>query len=167
LNSSVDKNIGNRRGNNASVTKFNISAFVVIFDKKDRVLLSHRRDMDIWTLPGGSVENGELPNEAAVRETKEETGLKVKVDDLVGVYSKPDNDKFSFVFLGEVESGKLKKSKEADKHRYFKVKKIPKNTIPKHVRRVKDAAKNNHKPVFRQRKSLSARKLLKKLKKKK
>lgn len=67
------------------MTKYNIGAFVVIFDKKGRVLLSHRRDLDIWNLPGGGVENGEFPDEAAIRETREETGLKVKIKELVGI----------------------------------------------------------------------------------
>jgi ADP-ribose pyrophosphatase YjhB (NUDIX family) len=145
--------------------KFSISAFVIIFDKKDRVLLSHRRDLDIWNLPGGGVENGEMPNEAAIRETREETGLHIKIVDLVGVYGKPHKDEYSFVFLGKTKGGKLKKSKEADKHRYFKLKKIPKNTTPKHLDRIKDAVNKIEQPVFSRQKTISARELLKRLKK--
>jgi ADP-ribose pyrophosphatase YjhB (NUDIX family) len=148
------------------MTKFNISAFVVIFDKKGRVLLSHRRDLDVWNLPGGTVEFGERPTHTAVRETKEETGLKIKIKELVGVYGQPDKEKFSFVFLGQIKGGKLKKTKEADGHRFFKIKKVPKNTIPKHIRRVQDAAENKDQPVFHQKKYLSTRKFLKKIKKK-
>lgn len=146
------------------MTKFNISAFVVIFDKKGRVLLSHRRELDVWNLPGGAVEFGELPTDAAIRETREETGLKILVKELVGVYGQPDKDKFSFVFLGKITGGKLKKSKEADRHRFFKLKKVPKNTIPKHIRRLQDAADSNNRPIFHQKKYLSTRKFLKKIK---
>ena len=148
------------------MTKFNIGAFVAIFDNKDRILLSHRRDLDIWNLPGGNLEKGELPTEAAVRETKEETGLKIKIKELVGVYGKPHRDELAFVFLGKVKGGKLKKTKEADKHRFFKLKKIPENTIPKHVERVKDANRENDKIAIYNQKSISGRKLLKKLRKK-
>ena len=144
------------------MSKFAIGAFVVIFDKKDRVLLSHRRDLDIWNLPGGRVEEGELPTEAAIREIKEETGLMIKIKDLIGVYGKPHKDEFAFVFLGAMNGGKLRKSKEADKHRFFKLKKIPKNTIPKHVERIQDAAREHDKPVIYRQKSISARELLKK-----
>lgn len=148
------------------MTKFAISAFVVIFDKKGRVLLSHRRDLDVWNLPGGSVEFGELPTDAAIRETKEETGLEVEIKELVGVYGQTDKEILSFVFLGKINGGKLKKSKEADMHHFFKLKKVPKNTIPKHFRRVLDAAVDKDQPVFHQKKYLSTRKFLKKLKKK-
>jgi ADP-ribose pyrophosphatase YjhB (NUDIX family) len=155
------------------MTQFSIGAFVVIFDKKGRVLLSHRRDLDLWNLPGGSVESGELPTAAAVRETREETGLKIKLKDLVGIYGKPHRDEFVFVFTAKVVGGKLKNTAEADANRYFKVNKLPENTIPKHVGRIKDAASfaataTNEipKPTIRWQKTPSAREMLKQLEKK-
>jgi 8-oxo-dGTP pyrophosphatase MutT (NUDIX family) len=39
---------------------FSIGAFALIFDEHNRVLLCHRRDMDLWNLPGGGVEREEL-----------------------------------------------------------------------------------------------------------
>tara|TARA_Y100000310_G_scaffold334647_1_gene414874 strand:- start:263 stop:667 length:405 start_codon:yes stop_codon:yes gene_type:complete len=59
-------------------------AVVVILDADNRVLLG-RRPTDVacwapgkWALPGGKVEPGETPLQAAVRETKEEMNLDVK-----------------------------------------------------------------------------------------
>jgi ADP-ribose pyrophosphatase YjhB (NUDIX family)/predicted GNAT family acetyltransferase len=40
-----------------------------------------------WSLPAGYVEADELAEEAAVRETLEETGLEIEIDDMLGVYS--------------------------------------------------------------------------------
>src|SRR4030095_10533864 len=40
----------------------------------------------IWVLPGGLIEPGEVPADAAVRETWEETGLLVEVQSILGVY---------------------------------------------------------------------------------
>jgi 8-oxo-dGTP diphosphatase len=142
------------------MTNFTVGSFVVIFDEKDCVLLSHRRDLDIWNLPGGSLESGELPNDAAVRETLEETGLKIKITSLVGVYGKPHRDELVFVFIGKVIGGKLKKTSESDESCYFKLKKLPENTIPKHVERIRDAAKHESKPIFRWQQSPSAREWL-------
>jgi ADP-ribose pyrophosphatase YjhB (NUDIX family) len=57
-----------------------------------RVLLT-RRSIDpgrgLWTFPGGFVDFGETVTDAAVRETYEETGLKVDLTGLLDVYSYP------------------------------------------------------------------------------
>ncbi len=62
----------------------------VIFDAGSRVLLMQRSDNGLWCLPGGQVDPGEPVATAVAREVKEETGLDVAVERLVGVYSDPD-----------------------------------------------------------------------------
>ncbi|GAC1639139.1 MAG: hypothetical protein NVS4B2_28520 [Chloroflexota bacterium] len=54
----------------------------VVLLRGDRILLAeHRRSTDsYWVLPGGSVEAGESPEQAAVREVLEETGLHIRVE---------------------------------------------------------------------------------------
>ena len=68
---------------------------VVEPSEEGRVLLI-RRGSDpyegYWALPGGFVEVGETPEDAAAREAKEETGLDIEIVKLVGVYSDPDRD---------------------------------------------------------------------------
>jgi 8-oxo-dGTP pyrophosphatase MutT (NUDIX family) len=54
----------------------------------DRVLLQRRADLNAWGFPGGAIELGESAEEAAIREISEETGLAVRVDSLLGVYTK-------------------------------------------------------------------------------
>jgi len=51
---------------------FTIGAFAFIFNEQGRILLCHRRDLNVWNLPGGGVESGELPTEAVVREVRED-----------------------------------------------------------------------------------------------
>lgn len=62
----------------------------VVLDDSGRVLMQRRGDAQgPWGLPGGAMELGETLEETAVRETREETGLDVRPDELLGVYTRP------------------------------------------------------------------------------
>ena len=58
-------------------------AAVIIIDK-DKILLLHRikKGKEYYVIPGGTIEEGEKPEETAVREIKEETNLNVKLGDV-------------------------------------------------------------------------------------
>lgn len=61
----------------------------VTVDEAGRILMQRRRDTGQWALPMGKMEIGETPTECAVRETEEETGVRVEPVGLLGVYSDP------------------------------------------------------------------------------
>lgn len=65
------------------------STTAVVVDEHNRIVLVHRRDNDLWALPGGGMDLGESIVDCAVREVKEETGLDVEVTGLIGVYTNP------------------------------------------------------------------------------
>ncbi|MFF5473367.1 NUDIX hydrolase [Streptomyces achromogenes] len=68
-----------------TTTKPGISAAIIT--SGDRVLMVRRRVKEgelSWQFPAGGIEDGETPEEAAVRETLEETGLKVEAVSLIG-----------------------------------------------------------------------------------
>lgn len=66
------------------------SVSVAVRDENGRVLLARHSEGDVWLLPGGTVEPGEPPADAALREMWEETGLRVRLTGLVGVFGGPD-----------------------------------------------------------------------------
>ena len=70
--------------------KIRLGCSAAIFDERGRILLTRRADNGQWCLPGGRMESGESVAEACEREVWEETGLRVRVKRLIGVYSHPD-----------------------------------------------------------------------------
>ena len=130
-------------------TQFTIGVFGIIFDEQGRVLLCHRRDHDLWNLPGGALEAGESPLDGLKREVKEETGLIVEIFKLLGVYTKPVNNDIVFAFICNVTGGKIILNDEADRVEYFEIEKIPHNTSAKQIERIKDAMENPKDVLFK------------------
>ncbi|MEU7749999.1 MULTISPECIES: NUDIX domain-containing protein [unclassified Nonomuraea] len=61
----------------------------VTVDDAGRILMQCRRDTGQWALPMGKMEIGETPSQCAVRETEEETGVRVEPVGILGIYSDP------------------------------------------------------------------------------
>jgi ADP-ribose pyrophosphatase YjhB (NUDIX family) len=67
-----------------------VTATVFVLDGQDRLLLLKRSDNQCWGPPGGAVELNETIEDAAQRETREETGLDIQALKLFGVFSGPE-----------------------------------------------------------------------------
>jgi ADP-ribose pyrophosphatase YjhB (NUDIX family) len=65
------------------------SVNVVVTDEDGSVLVIQRSDNCNWAIPGGAIDLGESLAQAAVRETKEETGITCEVTGIVGIYTDP------------------------------------------------------------------------------
>jgi 8-oxo-dGTP pyrophosphatase MutT (NUDIX family) len=100
------------------------AAGVLAVDGAGRVLLQRRRDTGQWAIPMGKQEFGETVTQCAVRETEEETGVRVEVTGLLGVYSDPghivyyDSDgetrqEYEVILLGRPVSGEPTANDEA------------------------------------------------------
>lgn len=134
---------------------------MVIFDEsKEKVLLTQRSDNGQWCLPSGRMDPGENVSETARRETLEETGLKIDLIRLTGIYSSPHRilvypgdtrvQVVSFTFEGEVTGGKLGLSNETTDFGYFSAAEMASlNIIANHDERIADAFKFSETPFVR------------------
>ncbi|WP_395110276.1 NUDIX hydrolase [Actinomadura sp. SCN-SB] len=65
------------------------SVNVVVENDNGEILMIRRTDNDNWAVPGGAIDLGESVSQAAVRETREETGIDCEITGIVGIYSDP------------------------------------------------------------------------------
>ena len=78
-----------------------------------------------WVFPGGYVDRGESVQDAAVRETKEESLLDVKLGPLLNVYSYPGSPNVVVVYTAEVVGGTLAAADESTDAAVFAAKDVP------------------------------------------
>ena len=82
-----------------------VAAYAVIIDE-DRILLAHWNSptRPAWTMPGGGLDPGEDPMDAAVREVLEETGFHVELDGILGTDSQVIAEKDRFHGSGPIQA---------------------------------------------------------------
>jgi ADP-ribose pyrophosphatase YjhB (NUDIX family) len=95
------------------------------------------------------MEVGETVDEALCREVAEETGLEIEVEQLVGVYSKPQKQEIVLTFRCHITGGTLTATEETRECRYFAPDALPTNTLPKHRQRIEDAQLHQQNAVIR------------------
>ena len=122
-----------------------------IRDKTGKILLQQRADNGFWGMPGGQVELGESVEQGVVREVHEETGLQVRVERLIGVYSGLESYPFmrypngtvvhylTVVFACDPVAGALRLSAESTDLGYFAADALPAQTLLSHRIRIEDA----------------------------
>ena len=79
----------------------------------------------LWSYPGGYLETNETLEAGAIRETREETGVEVKINGLLGVYSRPGGRTVTIVFEATAEREEWK-----DRPEVMEVKSFPSSEIP-------------------------------------
>ena len=108
-------------------------AVVVIVVREGNILMV-KRDiepmMGRWSFPSGYVDRGEIVEEAAVREVREETNVKVKLDRLLGVYSSQDAPVVLIAYAASVKGGTAEAGDETQAVGWFPADKLPPLPFP-------------------------------------
>jgi 8-oxo-dGTP pyrophosphatase MutT (NUDIX family) len=133
----------------------------VLLDETGRqVLLTRRSDNGQWCLPGGRVDAGESVAESIEREVLEETGLRVRVRRLTGVYSDPDQlivypdgnrvHMIVLTFLVERLAGEIGLSNETTDIRFVPIEEaLQMDLFHDHVAQLRDALAGQEAVVIR------------------
>lgn len=78
-----------------------------------------------WVFPGGYVDRGEVVLDAAIREAREESGLEVRLEGLVNIYSYPARTPILIVYAASMTGGTLCVDEECLEARVFAPSEIP------------------------------------------
>lgn len=102
------------------VPKHIVSAATIVLNERNEILLikGPRRG---WEMPGGQVEEGESLKDAAIRETKEESGLDIEVTKFCGVFQNVSECICNTLFLGKPVGGELTTTPEALEVGFFSI----------------------------------------------
>jgi ADP-ribose pyrophosphatase YjhB (NUDIX family) len=121
------------------------SVNVVVTSENDEILLIRRSDNDNWAIPGGAIELGESMTQAAIRETREESGIDCEITGLVGIYTDPKHvilytsngearQEFSIVLTGRPVGGELTPSSESSEVRWVPASDVDSYTMDRSMR---------------------------------
>ncbi|ETI70895.1 NUDIX hydrolase [Neobacillus vireti] len=97
-----------------------VSAAAIVLNNQNEILLikGPRRG---WEMPGGQVEEGESLKDAAIRETKEESGIDIEVTKFCGVFQNVNDCICNTLFLGKPVGGKPITSSESLEVGFFPI----------------------------------------------
>ena len=135
------------------------SVNVVVTNNADEILMIRRTDNDNWAVPGGAIDLGESVAQAAVRETREESGIECEITGIVGIYSDPKHvllytsngevrQEFSIVLTARPLSGQPTPSSESSEVRWVPVSEVRDYTMDRSMRiRINDYLAHNESPV--------------------
>lgn len=113
---------------------------IIFNEAKDQVLLIKRRDIPVWVLPGGGIDENEAPEEASLREALEETGCTVKLERKIAFYQPANRlTRPTHFFECSILEGKPKTGPETREIAFFPLDNLPAKLVPFYKTWIDDA----------------------------
>lgn len=108
---------------------------------ENSILLVKHINMNYWALPGGTIDNGESPEQCLLRELEEELSLaEIKLEYKLGEYTSTKEGKRDtvYVFIVKVFSLDFQRQWELEDAKWFDLDSLPYNISPAGLRRIKE-----------------------------
>lgn len=102
-------------------------------ERRGKVLLvkrNHEPKMGEWSFPSGYIDRGEILEDGALREAKEETGLDLKLTHLLGAWSSSGERVIFIAYAARAPSGRIEVGPECMDARFFAVHELPPLAFP-------------------------------------
>jgi 8-oxo-dGTP diphosphatase len=97
-----------------------VSAATIVLNEKNEILLIKGPKRG-WEMPGGQVEEGESLKDAAIRETKEESGIDVEIQKFCGIFQNVNKSICNTLFLAKPVGGEFTTSPESLEVGFFPI----------------------------------------------
>ncbi|WP_232238576.1 NUDIX hydrolase [Nocardiopsis dassonvillei] len=135
--------MSNSTGDKPSTPLHSVSVAGAVIREDGRMLVIKRRDNGNWEPPGGVLELDETPQEGVVREVLEETGIRVEVEQLTGVYKNMARGIVALVFRCKPSGGEEHPTSEATAVKWLTTDEIKKDMGEVYAIRLLDALEKN------------------------
>ena len=123
--------------------RHSVSVTGVVFRDDRRVLAIQRSDDSRWVPPGGVLELSETPADGVAREVLEETGIRIKVDQLTGVYKNMVQGIVTLAFRCYATGGETHPTSEARQVAWLTVEEVKRAMVEARAVRITDALSGN------------------------
>ncbi len=104
-------------------------AVAVLLEQDGKILLGRRSPGALaggkWSFPAGFVDRGERVEDAAIREVREETGLAIRLDALLGLYSATGQSTVLAAYAGSIGGGTLGAADDLTELAFFPLDRLP------------------------------------------
>jgi 8-oxo-dGTP diphosphatase len=123
--------------------RHSVSVTGVVFRDDGRVLAIQRSDDGRWVPPGGVLELAETPFEGVEREVLEETGVRVRAEQLTGVYKNMKQGIVTLAFRCSVIGGHSHPTDEAKQATWLTIDQAQRDMVAARAIRITDALSDN------------------------